>query len=45
LEASISPAKKVVRTALLYGAGAGVVCIAWIIGLYLSGNNPYGPSG
>jgi uncharacterized membrane protein YqaE (UPF0057 family) len=31
------------RTALLYGAGAGAVCVLWITGLYLAGNNPYGP--
>jgi hypothetical protein len=43
LEASISPEKPVLRTALLYGAGAGIVCILWVVGLYLAGNNPYGP--
>lgn len=31
------------RTALLYGAGAGALCALWLIGLYLVGNNPYGP--
>lgn len=31
------------RTALLYGAGAGALCILWVLGLYWTGNNPYGP--
>ncbi len=34
---------RVLRTALLYGAGAGLLCALWIVGLYFTGNNPYGP--
>lgn len=43
VEDSVSPAKPVLRTALLFGASAGVLCAVWVIGLYLSGSNPYGP--
>ncbi|WP_230471376.1 MULTISPECIES: DUF4199 domain-containing protein [Hymenobacter] len=31
------------RTAIQWGVSAGIVCILWVIGLYLTGNNPYGP--
>lgn len=35
--------RAVVRTALRYGVGAGVLCFIWVIALYLTNNNPYGP--
>lgn len=43
MEDSVSPTKPVLRTAVLFGVGAGVVCAIWVVGLYLSGSNPYGP--
>lgn len=43
LETTTAPTKPVLRTALLYGGITGLLCIAWVVGLYLSGNNPYGP--
>lgn len=43
VEDSVSTTKPVLRTALLFGVGAGLLCVLWIIGLYLSGSNPYGP--
>ncbi|UOQ65088.1 DUF4199 domain-containing protein [Hymenobacter volaticus] len=43
METSVSPEKPVLRTALVYGVGAGVICALWIVGLYWAGNNPYGP--
>jgi hypothetical protein len=33
----------IVRHALRYGVGAGIVCVIWVIVLYLIDNNPYGP--
>ncbi|WP_460621979.1 DUF4199 domain-containing protein [Hymenobacter tenuis] len=33
----------VVRTAALCGLVAGALCISWVLFLYLSDNNPYGP--
>ncbi|QNP51019.1 DUF4199 domain-containing protein [Hymenobacter qilianensis] len=33
----------IVRHALRYGVGAGIICIIWVIVLYLTDNNPYGP--
>ncbi|WP_157807481.1 DUF4199 domain-containing protein [Hymenobacter chitinivorans] len=33
----------VLRTALRFGVGAGVLCTAWIAGLLLLGNDPFGP--
>ena len=33
----------VIRTAVRFGLGAGLFSIGWIIALYLTGNNPYGP--
>jgi hypothetical protein len=43
VEESVSSTKPVLRTALLFGVSAGVLCILWVVGLYLSGSNPYGP--
>ena len=31
------------RMALRFGVGAGLVCAAWMLGLYATGNNPFGP--
>ena len=31
------------RTALVCGAVTGALCVAWVLFLYLSDNNPYGP--
>ncbi|MBT9395549.1 DUF4199 domain-containing protein [Hymenobacter sp. NST-14] len=33
----------VVRTALVCGAVTGALCVAWVLFLYLTDNNPYGP--
>ena len=43
LETTASPSNPVLRTALLCGAAAGALCIGWVLFLYLTGNNPYGP--
>ena len=40
--ASTSP-HPVLRTAARFGLGAGLLSVGWIVGLYLTGNNPYGP--
>ncbi|QIL75516.1 DUF4199 domain-containing protein [Hymenobacter sp. HDW8] len=37
------PNKLTVRHALRYGIGAGFICVIWVIVLYLTDNNPYGP--
>lgn len=33
----------IVRTAMLCGAITGALCFAWVLFLYFSDNNPYGP--
>ncbi|WP_400190118.1 DUF4199 domain-containing protein [Hymenobacter sp. B81] len=33
----------VIRTALLFGAGAGLLSVVWWLFLYWTGQNPYGP--
>ena len=33
----------VLRWALRFGVGAGVLCALWLVGLQLTGNNPFGP--
>jgi hypothetical protein len=33
----------VLRTAALCGVLTGILCFGWVLFLYLSGNNPYGP--
>jgi hypothetical protein len=33
----------IVSNAIRYGVVAGVICIIWIVALYLTDNNPYGP--
>ncbi|WP_460584520.1 DUF4199 domain-containing protein [Hymenobacter arcticus] len=33
----------IVRLGLRFGAGAGVLCAAWLLFLQLSGNNPFSP--
>jgi hypothetical protein len=43
VESSVSPANPVVRTALLFGVGAGLLCGLWVTGLYLTHNDPFGP--
>lgn len=35
--------RSIVHIALRYGAGAGIVCVLWMLALYISGANPYGP--
>lgn len=37
------PAGLVVQLALRFGAGAGLACALWTIGLQLTGNNGFGP--
>ncbi|RYU78497.1 DUF4199 domain-containing protein [Hymenobacter persicinus] len=43
MESSISPDKPVLRTALLFGGGAGLLSGLWVLGLYLTDNDPFGP--
>ncbi|UOQ71878.1 DUF4199 domain-containing protein [Hymenobacter cellulosilyticus] len=43
MSSEVSPTATVMRTALLFSLGAGLVCTAWIAGLLLSGNDPFGP--
>nr|WP_262904775.1 DUF4199 domain-containing protein [Hymenobacter lucidus] len=31
------------RTALRFGVGAGLLCTFWLLGLLLTGNDPFGP--
>jgi hypothetical protein len=38
-----SSSSPVLRTAVLCGALTGVLCIGWVLFLYLTDNNPYGP--
>ena len=38
-----STASPVLRTAMLCGAITGALCFAWVLFLYVSDNNPYGP--
>ncbi|MBX0288795.1 DUF4199 domain-containing protein [Hymenobacter sp. HSC-4F20] len=40
---STSPAHPVLRTAAVHGLITGALCIAWVLFLYLTDNNPYGP--
>lgn len=35
--------KQVQQLALRFGGGVGIVCILWIVGLHLTGNNAFGP--
>lgn len=37
-----APSSPVLRTAVLCGTVTGVLCLVWILFLYLTGNNPYG---
>ncbi|TGE15844.1 DUF4199 domain-containing protein [Hymenobacter elongatus] len=43
MSADVSSASSVVRTALRFGVGAGIVCSLWLVGLLLTGNDPFGP--
>jgi hypothetical protein len=40
---AVSSNRVIVGYALRYGVGAGVLCLVWVIALYISDNNPYGP--
>lgn len=42
LETTASTSSPVLRTALLCGVVAGLLCIGWVLFLYLTDNNPYG---
>lgn len=42
-EAATSASGLVLRLALRFGVGAGVVCAAWLLFLQWSGNNPFSP--
>lgn len=42
LENTPSQSNPVLRTALLWGTAAGMLCIGWLLFLYFTGNNPYG---
>jgi hypothetical protein len=43
VSSEVSPTNIVLRTALQFGVGAGLFCTFWIIGLLLTGNDPFGP--
>lgn len=43
LESTPSTPNPVLRTAVLCGAVTGALCVAWVLFLYLTDNNPYGP--
>ena len=43
MNSATSSNRIIVGYALRYGVGAGVLCIVWVIALYVSDNNPYGP--
>ncbi|GAA3933565.1 DUF4199 domain-containing protein [Hymenobacter algoricola] len=43
MESAVSPDKPVLQTALRFGVGAGVLSGLWIVGLYLTHNDPFGP--
>lgn len=38
-----SSARDVTSVALKFGVGVGVVCVLWMVGLQLTGNNGFGP--
>ncbi len=40
---SASSPSPVLRTAVVCGVSAGLLCIAWVLFLHVTGNNPYGP--
>lgn len=40
---SVSTSSPVLRTAALCGIVTGALCVCWVLFLYFSGNNPYGP--
>jgi hypothetical protein len=40
---AVSSNRVTVGYALRYGVGAGVLCLVWIIALYMADTNPYGP--
>jgi hypothetical protein len=42
-EAPSQASSLIVRLALRFGAGAGLVCAAWLLFLQWSGNNPFSP--
>ncbi|WP_170865235.1 DUF4199 domain-containing protein [Hymenobacter psychrotolerans] len=43
METTAPTSSPVLRTALLCGTVAGLLCIGWVLFLYLTDNNPYGP--
>ncbi|MCB2377579.1 DUF4199 domain-containing protein [Hymenobacter sp. BT635] len=43
MPAEVSPFPSVLRTALRFGVGAGLLCTLWLVGLLLTGNDPFGP--
>lgn len=43
VEPTLSHSRPVLRTAILCGTVAGAMCICWVLFLYLTDNNPYGP--
>jgi hypothetical protein len=38
-----SSARRVTQLALKFGVGVGLVCVVWMVGLQLTGNNGFGP--
>ena len=43
MKSNSASAQPVLRTALLFGAGLGMVALGWLFVLMLTGSNPYGP--
>lgn len=43
VESTLSHPRPLLRTAILCGTVAGAMCISWVLFLYLTDNNPYGP--
>ncbi|SHJ64000.1 Protein of unknown function [Hymenobacter daecheongensis DSM 21074] len=43
MNSSVAPDKPVTRTALRFGLAAGILSGLWVVGLYLTHNDPFGP--
>ncbi|GAA4011580.1 hypothetical protein GCM10022408_25100 [Hymenobacter fastidiosus] len=43
MDSSVSPDKPVLHTALRFGVGAGVLSGLWVVALYLTHSDPFGP--
>lgn len=43
MSTTLSFSQRILRTALLFGTGVGLLSLLWLLYLYLAGHNPYGP--